>query len=39
MCEEKSLKIWLIKEGDDLPFLQNARLMRAGMLAKYFSEQ
>lgn len=36
---KKKLNIWLIKEGEALPVTQNARLMRTGMLAKYFSEQ
>lgn len=35
----KKLKIWLIKEGEDLPLIDNPRLMRVGSLARYLSEQ
>jgi glycosyltransferase-like protein len=36
---QPKLKIWLIKEGEDLPLLDNPRLMRMGSLAKYLSER
>lgn len=40
MMENKQrLKIWLIKEGEDLPIFAKPRLMRVGMLADYLSAQ
>ena len=36
---DSKLKIWLIKEGEDLPLVDNPRLMRMGSLAKYLSEK
>ena len=36
---QPKLKIRLIKEGEDLPLLNNPRLMRMGSLAKYLSER
>lgn len=33
------MKVWLIREGEALPVMENVRLMRMGMLAQYLSEQ